>query len=66
MKIVIDGNNYIDLPEVARKLGIAESTLKVQVRAKEVPAPTKLKTYTFWKEKEIEAYLEAKKENKKT
>jgi predicted DNA-binding transcriptional regulator AlpA len=58
MNIIIDNKKYIDSEEVARKIGIAKSTLKVMVRAKEVPMPMKLKTLTFWEESEVDAYLE--------
>jgi predicted DNA-binding transcriptional regulator AlpA len=62
VNIIIDNKRYIDSEEVARKIGIARSTLKVMVRAKEVPMPMKLKTLTFWEESEIDEYLERTRE----
>ena len=63
MNIIIHNEKYIDSEEVANRIGIATSTLKVMIRAKEVPLPIKLKTMTFWKESDIEAYLESSKAN---
>jgi predicted DNA-binding transcriptional regulator AlpA len=57
MEISIEGAEYIDSQEVARKLGIAEVTLKVKTRAKEVPLPIKLRTMKFWKKSDIESYI---------
>lgn len=61
MNVVIDNEEFIDSEEVASRLKIALSTLKVKVRANEVPLPIKLKTYTFWRLSEIEEYLEKNK-----
>ena len=60
MDIIIDKEEFIDSEEVAKMLDIALSTLKVKVRAKEIPLPIKLKTYTFWRKTEIEAYIKNK------
>ena len=60
MDIIIDKEEFIDSEEVAKMLDIALSTLKVKVRAKEIPLPIKLKTYTFWHKTEIEEYLAKK------
>jgi len=57
MKVTINEKKFIDSEEVANLLGIALSTLKVKVRAKEMPLPIKLKTRTFWKCSEIEEYI---------
>jgi predicted DNA-binding transcriptional regulator AlpA len=62
MKFSIGAIDYIDYEEVAKKIGIAQSTLKVMVRAKEVPLPIKLKSRVFWKESEIDEYLERTRE----
>ena len=64
MNIIIDNEKFIDSEEVADRLDIALSTLKVKVRAKEIPLPIKLKTYTFWRESDIETYLEDHKKDK--
>lgn len=65
MKITIDNEGFIDAEEVARRLNIAVSTLQVKQRAKEIPLPIKLKTYTFWRESEIEEYLKSAKKDEK-
>ncbi len=57
MDIIINKEEFIDSEEVAQKLGIALSTLKVKVRAREIPLPVKLKTYTFWKRAEIDEFI---------
>lgn len=62
MEVTINKEDFIDSEEVANLLGIALSTLQVKVRAKEIPLPIKLKTYTFWKRSEIEDYIAKNKE----
>lgn len=62
MKIILEDEEFIDSEEVARQLKIALPTLKVRVRAKEVPLPIKLKTRVFWKKSEIDEYLRNKNE----
>ena len=52
-----------DSEDVAKQLKIALSTLKVKVRAKEVPLPIKLKTRVLWKKTDIEDYLEKEEKN---
>lgn len=61
MNITINKEDFIDSEEVAKLLGIALSTLQVKVRAKEIPLPIKLKTYTFWRKSDIEDYLRLQK-----
>ena len=61
MDIIIDKEEFIDSEEVAKMLDIALSTLKVKVRAKEIPLPIKLKTYTFWRKSDIESYIKTSK-----
>jgi predicted DNA-binding transcriptional regulator AlpA len=59
MGTYIEAAEYLSLEEVAQELGIAGSTLKVKIRAKEVPLPIKLKARVLWKKSEIEEYLES-------
>jgi predicted DNA-binding transcriptional regulator AlpA len=58
MEIYIEGDTYLDSEEVAKKLGIAEITLQVRTRAKEIPLPIKLKSRIWWKKSQIDEYLE--------
>ena len=60
MKIILDGEALIDSEEVAKQLKIALPTLKIRIRAKEIPLPIKLKTRVFWKEANIREYLKNK------
>jgi predicted DNA-binding transcriptional regulator AlpA len=55
--IILDNDEYLDAKEVSSILKIAEVTLRVKVRAKEVPLPIKLRTMKFWKKSEIEEYV---------
>jgi predicted DNA-binding transcriptional regulator AlpA len=64
MEIYIEGATYLDSEEVAKKLGIAEITLQVRTRAKEIPLPIKLKSRIWWKKSDVEAYLEGTREGK--
>ena len=63
MSILLDEAEYLYKEEVAKVLKISESTLKLKIRAKEVPLPIRLKSKNIWKKSEIEEYIErAKKE----
>jgi predicted DNA-binding transcriptional regulator AlpA len=64
MKFSINGIDYIDSEEVAKRMEISSTTLKVRTRAKEIPLPIKLKSRVFWKESEIDEYLEKTREGK--
>lgn len=64
MSIVIEKNEYLYKDEVAKELKIAEPTLTVKIRAKEVPLPIKLKSKNIWKKSDIEKYLKDTKEQK--
>ncbi|MDR2157708.1 MAG: helix-turn-helix domain-containing protein [Holosporaceae bacterium] len=58
--IHIEEGDYLDSKEVAQKLGIADSTLYIRSRAKEIPTPLSLPARIFWKLSDIEAYLREK------
>ena len=60
MSIVIGNEELIDIKEFSKMVGLAVSTLKVKQRAKEIPAPLKLKARTLWKKSEIEEYINKK------
>lgn len=57
MSIFIENTEYLYAEEVAKKLGIAETTLKVRVRAKEMPLPIDLKSKNIWKLSDIDDYI---------
>lgn len=55
--IIFNGRKYLDIEETAKMLGCSKQTIRLKVRAKEMPAPTKFPAYTFWEESKIEEYL---------
>ncbi len=58
--IKIDDKEFLDISETAKLIGISETAVRVRVRAKEAPQPTKLRYVTFWKRSEIEDYINNK------
>lgn len=61
MSVLIENTEYLYKEEVAKKLGIAEPTLIVKIRAKEIPLPLKLRSKNLWKKSDIESYLASSK-----
>ena len=59
--IILDGEEYIDLDEAAKLLNVSTTTVRIRTRAKEIPSPQNLKSLTYWKRSDIEAYIKASK-----
>ena len=55
--IIMDGKEYLDLNETAKKLKVSTTTVRIRTRAKEMPLPQKLKSLTFWLKSDIDEYL---------
>ena len=49
---------YLYENEIMKLLKMSQSTVRLKVRAKEMPLPTRLKSKNLWKRSEIEEYLE--------
>ena len=62
--IILDGEEYIDLDEAAKLLNVSTTTVRIRNRDKEMPSPHKLKSLTYWKKSDIEAYIKASKKDK--
>jgi predicted DNA-binding transcriptional regulator AlpA len=58
MSININGDKYLFLEEVLDRVNMKQTDLYIKMKYKEFPRPFKPEKRTFWKESEVEAYLE--------
>ena len=52
---------YLYETEVMDLLKMSQSTVRLKVRAKEMPLPTRLKSKNLWKRSDIESYIKTSK-----
>jgi predicted DNA-binding transcriptional regulator AlpA len=61
MKIIIDGQEYIDMSELLEKAGFKQATLYIRLRYTDFPQPIKI-PQSFWKSSDVDAYLDRTRE----
>jgi predicted DNA-binding transcriptional regulator AlpA len=55
VSVIVEGEKYLFLDELLKKIEISQSLLYVKMKYGNFPKPTKLR---IWKESEIDEYLE--------
>lgn len=58
MEIIMDGEKYISLDEVEKKVGFKVTKIGIKINRGEFPAPRKIEVTNFWKVSDIEKYIE--------
>jgi predicted DNA-binding transcriptional regulator AlpA len=56
--IIINGTEYLLLPDVSKMVGLKQSTLHEKMRYDRFPKPLKIDIRSVWKKSEIEEYME--------
>lgn len=64
MRFLIDNEEYLTQEEIEELIGLKQTALNTLVRFGHFPKPLKLEIRKLWKRSEVEAYIEAKKQDK--